>query len=92
MITACGAGGNGRITALRARRLARWPRFASVRRPVDLAGPRRDGSFVVAANALLPHGADIRMQSAGFVARDDFPTVTPVSTGVNRNIDAPEGG
>jgi hypothetical protein len=68
VVTACGAVRSGRITAPRAPRLARWSRFSSVRRPVDLAGPRRDGSLVVAADTRLslvsPNGAVTPFPSA----------------------------
>ncbi len=53
VISACGATASGRITASRASRLARWTEFVRVRRPLDLVGPRRDGSLVVAADARL---------------------------------------
>jgi hypothetical protein len=33
--------------------MARWSEFAHVRRPLDLAGPRRDGALVLAADARL---------------------------------------
>ncbi len=39
----------GRATAANASSLARWTLFAHVRRPLDLAGPRRGGSLVLAA-------------------------------------------
>jgi hypothetical protein len=53
VISACGATASGRVTAPRASRVARWTTVVGVRRPLDLAGPRRDGSLVLAANARL---------------------------------------
>jgi hypothetical protein len=69
-LAACGSAGGGRPAALRDGRpaapavprasLARWSAFAHVRRPLDLAGPRRDGSIILAAAervmALTPAG------------------------------------
>src|SRR5204863_2993561 len=52
-ISACGSSASGRITASRASRLARWTEFARVRRPLDLAGPRRNGSLLLAVDAQL---------------------------------------
>jgi hypothetical protein len=53
VISACGSAAIGRVTAPRALRLARWSQFVHVRRPLDLAGPRRDGALVVAADGRL---------------------------------------
>jgi hypothetical protein len=53
VISACGSTAAGRVTAPRASRLARWTEFARVRRPLDLAGPRANGSLVLAADARL---------------------------------------
>ena len=47
--TGAGATAPGRAGAA----LAHWTAFAHVRRPVDLAGPRADGSFVMAADGRL---------------------------------------
>jgi hypothetical protein len=52
-ISACGGGAVGRITAPSAAKQARWTRFVHVRRPLDLVGPRADGSVVVAADGRL---------------------------------------
>ncbi len=50
----CGsAAAIGRLTAPRASRLARWSAFAHVRRPLDIVGPRADGSLVLAAAGRL---------------------------------------
>jgi hypothetical protein len=61
-LTGCGSG--GAITAhdvSSARPLAHWKAFAHVTRPLDLAGPRADGSLVLAAAGQLwllrPSGA-----------------------------------
>jgi hypothetical protein len=53
VISACGAIASGRVTAPRASRLARWTTSVGVLRPLDVAGPLRDGSLVLAANARL---------------------------------------
>jgi hypothetical protein len=53
VISACGSIAGGRVTAPRASRIARWSEFVRIRRPLDLAGPRRDGSLVLAADARL---------------------------------------
>jgi hypothetical protein len=53
-LTSCGSG--AAITAhdaSSARQLAHWKAFAHVTRPLDLAGPRRDGSLVLAAAGRL---------------------------------------
>src|SRR5690348_16092725 len=47
----CGAG--GRVSAARARVLARWVPLAHVRRPLDLVGPLPSGDQVVAAAGRL---------------------------------------
>jgi hypothetical protein len=54
LATACGgSGATGTIAASRAQKLARWTALVHVRRPLDLAGPRRDGSVVLAAAGQL---------------------------------------
>jgi hypothetical protein len=53
VISACGASASGRVTAPRASRLAQWTEFVRVQRPLDVVGPRRDGSLVLAADARL---------------------------------------
>jgi hypothetical protein len=53
-ISACGGSGAvGRITARSAAKRARWVGFLHVRRPLDVAGPRAGGSWVVAADGRL---------------------------------------
>jgi hypothetical protein len=46
---ACGSAATGRVTAPSAPALAHWTPFVHVHRPLDVVGPRRDGSLVVAA-------------------------------------------
>ena len=53
VISACGSVAIGRVTAPRASKIARWSEFVHVRRPLDVAGPLRDGALVVAADARL---------------------------------------
>jgi hypothetical protein len=68
VISACGSSASGRITAARAVRSARWSSFVRVRRPLDVAGPRRDGSLVLAADArlwLLTAGGQVRPFASG---------------------------
>lgn len=43
----------GRITAAKALKVAHWTAFASASRPLDVVGPRGDGSFVLAAHGRL---------------------------------------
>jgi hypothetical protein len=55
-VALAGCGSGGAITAhdaSSARRLAHWKAFAHVTRPLDLAGPRADGSLVLAAAGQL---------------------------------------
>ena len=61
-LTGCGSGAATTAhKASTARPLAHWKAFAHVTRPLDLAGPRRDGSLVLAAAGQLwllePSGA-----------------------------------
>jgi hypothetical protein len=60
-IAGCGSGVVTRVTAPSAARLARWSAFARSNQPIDLVGPRRDGSLVLAAATrlwlLAPTGA-----------------------------------
>ena len=66
-LAGCGAGSAGTRAPASVHRsapahtLARWTTFVHERRPVDLAGPRAAGSFILAANgrlwALKPSGA-----------------------------------
>jgi hypothetical protein len=46
-----------RVTVRRAPEIARWTTFTPVLRPVDLAGPRWNGSLVLAAGRLFVLGA-----------------------------------
>jgi hypothetical protein len=59
-ISACGNTATGRRTAISSAMRGRWMEFAHVRRPLDLAGPRPDGSIVLAAagrlSLLMPAG------------------------------------
>jgi hypothetical protein len=52
-IAGCGAAADGRITAQSSPRLAHWRTFVHADRPLDLAGPRADGSLVLAAHGRL---------------------------------------
>ena len=55
-VALAGCGSGGAITAhdaSSARQLAHWKAFAHVTRPLDLAGPRADGSLVLAAGGQL---------------------------------------
>jgi hypothetical protein len=53
VISACGGVASGRVTAPRASGIARWSKFTQARRPLDLAGPRRDRALVLAADGRL---------------------------------------
>jgi hypothetical protein len=53
VISACAGSSSGRITAPRAAEIAHWSEFVRVRRPLDLAGPRRGGTLVLAADGRL---------------------------------------
>jgi hypothetical protein len=50
---ACGSAAIGRVTAPSARTLVHWTAFTHISRPLDLAGPRADGSLVLAAAGRL---------------------------------------
>ena len=53
----------GRITAPKALKVAHWTAFARASRPLDVVGPRGDGSFVLAAHGrlwLLTRAGDVR--------------------------------
>ena len=49
----CGNAVTGKITARSAGQPAHWTAFAIADRPLDIAGPRRDGSVVLAAGGRL---------------------------------------
>lgn len=49
MLAACGSTVNPTRPAGRAAKLAQWTPYVHVKRPLDLAGPRADGSIVLAA-------------------------------------------
>jgi hypothetical protein len=49
-VAACGSSASGRVTAVPAAQIVRWTAFVHANRPLDLAGPRSDGSLVLAAN------------------------------------------
>jgi hypothetical protein len=53
ILTACGAGSSGAISAVRVGKLGRWVARASVRRVLDLSRPRRDRAIIVAAAGRL---------------------------------------
>ena len=52
-LAACGTVAEGPVTARSASVLARWTAFVHVHRPLDVTGPRRDGSIVLAAAGRL---------------------------------------
>lgn len=52
-LAACGSSAAGRITAASAPKRAHWLTRTRAQRPVDLAGPRADGSLVIAAAGRL---------------------------------------
>ena len=52
-IAACGSGATGKITAVSALKPARWVTAVRAERPLDLVGPRADGSLVLAAAGRL---------------------------------------
>jgi hypothetical protein len=49
----CGSSASGHVTATPAAQIVHWTEFVHAARPVDLAGPRPDGSLVLAANGRL---------------------------------------
>jgi hypothetical protein len=53
LLAGCGSAATGRVTATSAPTLARWTPFVHVQRPLDVVGPRGDGSLVVAASGRL---------------------------------------
>jgi hypothetical protein len=53
IISACGSSASGQVTARRASTVTRWTELVHVSRPLDLAGPRGDGSLVLAAHGRL---------------------------------------
>ena len=66
----CGsAAAIGRLTAPRAPRLAHWTAYAHVRRPLDVVGPRADGSLVLDAAGrlwLVTAGGAVTPFAAGY--------------------------
>lgn len=76
-LAACGAAATVTLTAQRARALARWQPFVHAPRPLDLVGPRRDGSMVLAAS-----GRMYRLSRAG--------KITPFASGA-RGYRSPGG-
>jgi hypothetical protein len=60
-LAGCGTAADGKPTAQRSATLAHWTRFVHATRPLDVAGPRADGSLVMAAHGRLevvsPSGA-----------------------------------
>jgi hypothetical protein len=52
-LAGCGAAADGQPAAQGSARLAHWTRFVRAVRPLDLAGPRADGSLVLAARGQL---------------------------------------
>jgi hypothetical protein len=52
-LAGCGTAVSGRVTATSAPSLAHWATFVHVTRPLDVVGPRRDGSLVLAAAGRL---------------------------------------
>lgn len=68
-LAGCGSAASGHVTAASAARLARWTAFTHVSRPLDLAGPRSDGSLVLAAAGrlmLLAPGGAINPYALGY--------------------------
>ena len=63
-LAGCGAAADGQVTVARAPKLARWTPFVHVQRPLDLAGPRSDGSLVLAAAGRL-----WLLQQSGHISR-----------------------
>jgi hypothetical protein len=63
-LAGCGAPADGQVTAARAPKLARWTPLVHVQRPLDLAGPRSDGSLVLAAAGRL-----WLLQQSGHISR-----------------------
>jgi hypothetical protein len=63
-LAGCGAAADGQVTAAPAPRLATWTPFVHVQRPLDLAGPRSDGSLVLAAAGRL-----WLLRSSGHISR-----------------------
>jgi hypothetical protein len=53
VLAGCGSAATGRVDAPAALRLGHWTTFVHVRRPLDVVGPRRDGSLILAAAGRL---------------------------------------
>jgi hypothetical protein len=70
-VAGCGAAATGKITARSAPTRATWITFATAKRPLDLVGPRADGSLMLAAAGRLavlkPNGQPQRFAS-GYVS------------------------
>lgn len=66
-ISGCGTGALGTAS----RELQHWRPYIHITRVLDLAGPRRDGSFVVAANGrlwVMERSGSVRPYGSGYVA------------------------
>jgi hypothetical protein len=71
VISGCGGGAPQKVTATSASNRAHWAVLAHARRPLDLAGPRHDGTLVVAVGrrlALLGAGAHVRPFAPQYVS------------------------
>jgi hypothetical protein len=62
-VAGCGSAADGKVTAPSAPRRAAWTPFVHVKRPLDVVGPRSDGSMVLAAAGRL-----WRLQRSGAVS------------------------
>src|ERR1700730_118269 len=70
-VAGCGAVATGKITARSAVTRATWVTYASADRPLDLFGPRADGSLVLAAAgrlSLLTTGGQVQPFAPGYVS------------------------
>lgn len=57
-LAGCGSAADGKLTAPSASKPPHWATFVRALCPLDLAGPRTDGSLVLAAHGRLEHVAD----------------------------------
>jgi hypothetical protein len=67
----CGSAVSSSVTATSAPQLATWATFVHVTRPLDLVGPRRDGSLVLAAAGrlwLLGSSGTVRPFAPGYAS------------------------